>query len=133
MDRMISDEEVIEIGRKLKALREKRGLTQQEFADELYWDVSSYQIIESGKALMTLDKAVQIHRNYDVDLNYFVADDLYDEDDVLKQIVANASKEKTARLMIRLFEYFIRLLKSLGTRIKVVFVYSVPYAVLFAP
>lgn len=112
MDRMISDEEVREIGRKLKALREKRGLTQQEFADELYWDVSSYQKIESGKALMTLDKAVQIHRNYDVDLNYFVADDAYDEEDVLKQIVANAPKERTARMMIRLLEYFICLLKS---------------------
>lgn len=112
MDRMISDEEVVEIGRKLKVLREKRGLTQQEFADELYWDVSSYQKIERGKTLMTLDKAVQIHRKYDVALNYFVANDPYDEDDVLKQIVTNTSKEKTARVMIRLLEYFIRLLKS---------------------
>lgn len=112
MDRMISDDEVLEIGRKLKELREKLGLTQQELADELYWDVSSYQKIESGKTLMTLDKAVQIHRNYDVDLNYFVADDPYDEDDVLKQIITNSSKEKTARLTIRLLEYFIRLLKS---------------------
>lgn len=112
MDRMISDEEIAEIGRKLKGLREKLKLTQQEFADELYWDVSSYQKIESGKALMTLDKAIQIHRKYDVDLNYFVADDPYDEDDVLKLIVTNASKEKAARVMIRLLEYFIRILKS---------------------
>lgn len=37
MDRMISDEEVVEIGRKLRELREKLGYTQQEFADELYW------------------------------------------------------------------------------------------------
>lgn len=51
MGRMISDEEVVVIGRKLKELREKLGLTQQEFADELYWDVSSYQKIESGRTL----------------------------------------------------------------------------------
>lgn len=112
MDRMISDAEVKEIGQKLKTIREKRGLTQQEFADELYWDVSSYQKIESGKALMTLDKAVQLHRNYEVDLNYFVANDLYDEEDVLKQVVANSSKEKTTRMIIRLLEYFISLLSS---------------------
>lgn len=112
MDRMISDAEVKEIGQKLKTIREKRGLTQQEFADELYWDVSSYQKIESGKALMTLDKAVQLHRNYEVDLNYFVANDLYDEGDVLKQVVANSSKEKTTRMIIRLLEYFISLLSS---------------------
>lgn len=113
MDRMISDEEVIEIGRKLRELREKLGYTQQEFADELFWDASSYQKIESGKTLMTLDKAIQIHRNYSVDLNYFIADDSsYDENDILTQITTNASKEKTTRWLIRLLEYFISLLKS---------------------
>lgn len=112
MDRMIKDDEVAKIGQKLKALRKRRGLTQQEFADELYWDVSSYQKIESGKILMTLDKAVQIHRNYGVDLNDFAADDPYDNDDILTRILANTSGEKTARVLIRLLEYFIRIIKS---------------------
>lgn len=113
MDRMISDEEVTEIGQKLRELREKLNLTQQEFADELYWDVSSYQKIESGKTLMTLDKAIQIHRNYDVDLNYFIANDSqYDTDDILKWITKNSSKEKTVEELIRLLEYFICFLKS---------------------
>lgn len=112
MDRMISDDEVAEIGQKLRQLREKLNLTQQEFADELYWDVSSYQKIESGKTLMTLDKAVQIHRNYDVDLNYFIAnDDQYYNDDILKWVTKNCSKDKTARELIRLLEYFISILK----------------------
>ena len=92
--------------------RAEHGWTQAHVADLLSISVRGYQKIESGKALMTLDKAVQIHRNYDVDLNYFVADDAYDEEDVLKQIVANAPKERTARMMIRLLEYFICLLKS---------------------
>lgn len=112
MDRMISDKEVEEIGRKLRELREKLGLTQQEFADELYWDVSSYQKIENGKTLMTLDKAIQLHRNYNIDLNYFVADDLYDEDDILRRITTVTSKEQTAKGLIRLLEYFIHVLKS---------------------
>lgn len=113
MDRMISDEDVVEIGRKLKELRKKLGYTQQKFANELYWDVSSYQKIERGKTLMTLDKAIQIHRKYGVDLNYFAANDIpYDEDEILTQITTNASKEKSARWLIRLLEYFIRILKS---------------------
>ncbi len=112
MDRMISDDEVIEIGEKLKELRKKLNLTQQEFADKLYWDVSSYQKIESGKTLMTLDKAVQIHRDYDVDLNYFIANDPYDDDDILKQIFSNASREKSDKMIIRLLEYLIDLLKT---------------------
>lgn len=112
MDRMISDEEVVEIGRKLKELREKLMLTQREFADKLFWDVSSYQKIESGKTMMTLDKAIQIHREYEVDLNYFVAGDSFDEEEIFKQVITSASKEKSTKFMIRLLEYFISLLKS---------------------
>ena len=112
MDRMISDEEVVEIGRKLKELREKLMLTQQEFADKLFWDVSSYQKIESGKTMMTLDKAIQIQREYEVDLNYFVAGDSFDEEEIFKQVITSASKEKSTKFMIRLLEYFISLLKS---------------------
>lgn len=65
MDRMISDEEVVEIGRKLKEL-----------------------------------------------LNYFVAGDSFDEEEIFKQVITSASKEKSTKFMIRLLEYFISLLKS---------------------
>lgn len=112
MERMLSDEEIIEIGRKLKELREKRGLTQQQFAEELYWETSSYQKIESGKTLMTLDKAVQLHRNYNVDLNYFAADDSYDDTDMLLQVFINSPKEVRTKMMIRMAEYFIQSLKE---------------------
>ena len=45
MERMLSDEEIIEIGRKLKELREKRGLTQQQFAEELYWETDRKSVV----------------------------------------------------------------------------------------
>lgn len=112
MDRMISDGEVLEIGCRLRELRKGLGFTQQEFADKLYWDVSSYQKIESGKVLMTLDKAVQIHRDYEVDLNYFVAGDTYDDEDLFRKVVSGSSRKKNVRMMIRLLEYFIRLLQA---------------------
>lgn len=59
---------------------------------------------------MTLYTEVQIHRNYEVNLNYFVAYDTYDEDDILKKIVTNTSKEKMSRGLIRMIKYFIYLL-----------------------
>lgn len=112
MDRMLTDEEIIAIGKRMKDLREKLGFTQQEFANKLFWDVSSYQKIESGKALMTLDKAVQLHRDYDVDLNYFAAGDSYDKEDAITQLLINSSKQDSARMIIRLLEYIIRLIKK---------------------
>jgi transcriptional regulator with XRE-family HTH domain len=110
---MITDDEIRAIGGKLRKLRENLGYTQREFADELYWDVSSYQKIECGKTLLTLDKAVQIHRKYGVDLNFFIADDIPgDEDDILAQFKTIASDEETERCLIRLLEYFVSILKS---------------------
>lgn len=111
MDRMLTDEEVKAIGRKLRDLRKKLGFTQQEFANKLFWDVSSYQKIESGKTLMTLDKAVQLHRDYNVDLNYFTAGDSLDSEDSIMHIIENASRDQSAEMILRLLEYMIRMIK----------------------
>lgn len=97
MDRMLSDEEIKAIGRRLRDLREKLGLTQQEFANKLFWDVSSYQKIESGKTLMTLDKAVQLHRDYNVDLNYFAVGEPLDSEDAVIHILENVSRDQSAK------------------------------------
>lgn len=111
MDRMISDEDVKAIGGKVRDLRLKRGYTQQEMANELYWDVSSYQKIESGKTLMTLDKAAQLHRDYNVDLNYLIADDPLDSEDVIIHVLENAPKDQSDEMIVRLLEYMIRMIK----------------------
>lgn len=111
MDRMISDEDVKAIGGKMRDLRLKLGFTQQDMANELYWDVSSYQKIESGKTLMTLDKAVQLHRNYNVDLNYFIAGDPLDSEDVIIHVLENAPKDQSSEMIVRLLEYMIRIIK----------------------
>lgn len=111
MDRMLTDEEIVAIGKRLKNLREKLGLTQQEFANKLFWDVSSYQKIESGKTLMTLDKAVQLHRDYNVDLNYFAAGDSSVKEDAITHLLINSSKEDSAKMILRLLEYIIQLIK----------------------
>ena len=112
MNRIVNDKETREIGRKLKELRMKLQVTQQEFANKLYWDVSSYQKIERGKTLMTLDKAVQLHREYDVDLNYFIAGDPCNVEDVLGRTVISVPREESIQLFIRLFEYMISFLES---------------------
>ncbi len=112
MNRIISEAETKEIGRKLRELRLKLGLTQQEFANKLYWDVSSYQKIESGRTLMTLDKAVQLHREYGVDLNYFIAGDKCNVEDMFQKAVVSESREDRTLLFIRLFEYIITLMEA---------------------
>lgn len=61
---------------------------------------------------MTLDKAVQLHRDYNVDLNYFAAGDSFAEEDAITHMLINSSKQDSAKMVIRLLEYLIRLIKT---------------------
>lgn len=111
MDRMLTDEELITIGKKLKDVRGELGLTQQEFADKLFWDVSLYQKIESGKIPMVLDKAMQQHKNNNVDINYFAAGDPSDNEDTKMQMLINSMEQDSADMVFRLLEYLMQLIK----------------------
>lgn len=60
---------------------------------------------------MTLDKAVQLHRNYNVNLNYFIAGDPLDSEDVIIHVLENAPKDQSSEMIVRLLEYMIRIIK----------------------
>ena len=45
-------------------------------------------------------------------MNYFAADDSYDDTDTLLQVFINSPKEVRTRMMIRMAEYFIQGLKE---------------------
>lgn len=60
---------------------------------------------------MTLDKAVQLYRNYNVDLNYFIAGDSLDSEDVVIHVLENAPKDQSSEMIVRLQEYMIRIIK----------------------
>lgn len=111
MDRMLTDEELITIAKRLKDVRGELGLTQQEFADKLFWDVSSYQKIESGKIPMVLDKAMQHRKDNNVDINYFVAEDSIHNEDTKMHMMINSSEQDSADIVFRLLEYLMQLIK----------------------
>ena len=111
MEKMISQKDIEKIGAKLRELREKKEMSQQQFAAELFWELSTYQKIESGKVLITTDKAIQIRRMYGVDLNCFLDDAPYDNGDSMMDVIINGTKEESTKMLIRVLEYFIGFLK----------------------
>lgn len=58
------------IGLKLRTLRLKRGLSQQNVADDLALSATAYSKIENGRTNISVKRLVQLAEYYDV----FVAD-----------------------------------------------------------
>lgn len=71
------------LGKKVKNLRVKNNITQQELASVL--DVSRVQIsnVESGRRGLNLEQLNNLCKYFKIDLNYFVSDDITDEGEKL--------------------------------------------------
>ena len=71
------------LGKKVKKLRLKNNITQQELASVL--DVSRVQIsnVESGRRGLNLEQLNILCKYFKIDLSYFVSDDITDEGEKL--------------------------------------------------
>ena len=71
------------LGKKVKNLRVKNNITQQELASVL--DVSRVQIsnVESGRRGLNLERLNILCKYFKIDLSYFVSDDITDEGEKL--------------------------------------------------
>ncbi len=75
------DDKIKEIALKLRAIRELKGLTREEFCKPLKENVEYWGAIERGKQTISLAKLIQVCEEYDihienvVDLDYEVEDD----------------------------------------------------------
>lgn len=62
------------VGDKLRELRLKRGLTQQQLSEQILIDRSSICKYETGFSEPTLDSLRKISRYFDVDYNYLLGE-----------------------------------------------------------
>lgn len=106
----------IDIGKRIRELRKKRGKTQSYFADLLYISPSYLALIESGKRTPTLEVLVQISKICDVTLDYLV----YGNDNTLNipqsiftRLQSSYSQDELT-CALRLAEYYLLLSKQNG-------------------
>ena len=64
--------DLVEMGKRIKKLREKANKTQKYFADMLYISPSYLALIERGKRTVTLDVLAQIAKVCDVSTDYLL-------------------------------------------------------------
>lgn len=62
----------IECGKKIKSLREERGLTQMELAEQLRITTDHLRFIERGRRACSIDLLVDLSLIFDVTLDHLI-------------------------------------------------------------
>lgn len=94
----------VEIGARLRIIRENLGKSQAEFAEILDVTDDHYRKIENGSTGLTLEKVRVLYEKLNIDPTYLLAGEKMEEFDLDKYLV-NCSREQRARLLKRCLEY----------------------------
>lgn len=62
--------DLVESGKRIKALRKKHGLTQEKFAEQLGIAVNTVARIEIGNRGISIDLAIELAVRFDTTLDY---------------------------------------------------------------
>lgn len=102
-------EQNIEIGSRLRDIRENLGYTQSKVAMLLNVCDEHYRKIESGSTGLTISKVIILYDELNIDPTFLLTGKRQDTCDI-DYIMANSSKEEKNRFMKRVFEYMERML-----------------------
>lgn len=94
----------VEIGIRLRIIRENLGKSQEEFAEILNVTDDHYRKIESGSTGLTLEKVRILYEKLNIDPTFLLTGEQMEEFDLDKYLV-NCSKEQRANLLKRCLEY----------------------------
>lgn len=94
----------IEIGTRLKVMRENLGKSQAAFAEILDVSDDHYRKLESGNAGLTIEKVRILYEKLNIDPTYLLVGKKMEDFDLDRYLV-NCSKEQRDRLLKRCLDY----------------------------
>lgn len=94
----------IEIGRRLKEVRDNLGYTQSQFAEILGVGEEHYRKIELGSSGLTVDKVWLLHDKLKIDATYLIVGEKKEHADI-DYLLTNCTKLERDAILHRMFEY----------------------------
>ena len=88
----------VECGKRIKSLREEKGLTQMELAEELNITLNHLKAIEHARRASSIDLLVELHLFFEVSLDYLILGKAMKVDYVQSEI------DDTIKILMRLKE-----------------------------
>lgn len=94
----------IEVGARLKQIRENKRCSQSEFAAILGIGDEHYRKLENGSTGLTLEKVYLLNQKCNIDPTYLIIGRQNEEFD-FDRYITNCTKEQKNTLMARMLEY----------------------------
>lgn len=93
------------LGLKIKELRKRKGLTQEELAELIQMEQNSISVMESGRNFPTLGTLEKIAKVLDVNLSDFFDYDYIEDIDVIKASAEDIISKMDDKQLRQLFKY----------------------------
>ena len=93
------------LGLKIKELRKRIGLTQEELAELIQMEQNSISVMESGRNFPTLGTLEKIAKVLDVNLSDFFDYDYIEDIDVIKASTEDIISKMDDKQLRQLFKY----------------------------
>ena len=93
------------LGLKIKELRKRKGLTQEELAELIQMEQNSISVMESGRNFPTLGTLEKIAKVLDVNLSDFFDYDYIEDIDVIKASTEDIISKMDDKQLRHLFKY----------------------------
>ena len=93
------------LGLKIKELRKRKGLTQEELAELIQMEQNSISVMESGRNFPTLGTLEKIAKVLDVNLSDFFDYDYIEDIDVIKASTEDIISKMDDKQSRQLFKY----------------------------
>ncbi len=101
----------IQIGRRLREIRNNLGCKQSEFAVLFGVSEEHYRKYESGVTGLSADKMLLLYKEYHIDPTYLITGECIRDFDV-EYYIANCSKEQREAFLDRVLEYMSKVIKK---------------------
>ena len=88
----------VECGKRIKSLREEKGFTQMELAEELNITLNHLKAIENSRIACSIDLLVELHLFFEVSLDYLILGKTMKTDYIQSEI------DDAIKILIRLKE-----------------------------
>lgn len=93
------------IASRVREIRNKTGMTQEQFSEKLELSLSAYKKIESAENHISLDSVCKMEQHFGVSTDYILCGKRSDADEAWKMLL-HCSEEDKMVTMLRLWNYF---------------------------
>lgn len=95
----------LEVAERVREIRQKIGITQEQFSEKLEISLSAYKKLESGENQISLDSLRKMAEHFNVSIDYVLFGKRPNVDEVWKMLL-NCSEEDKMVSLVRLWNYF---------------------------